>query len=308
MHGWPDFAISQCGFQALRAHLESRLPKSPRAGDLSKGSLRCAQAPRSLAKLLERASRAADDLVNIIDILNADHPSAFPNTRWSVVVQLRSRSDAHRSRAFEELCTAYWKPLYTFARRCGHAPHDAEDLTQGFFTQLLLRDNLGPLAPEHGRLRTFLKTSFRNFITDAARHGARQKRGGGSEILSLDMASAERQYLRTLGEATAPDEAFDRQWARTILRRALDALREKFQARGRTSTLRELEIFLGPDEGTPAYAEVAARLGQTENTIAAAVRRMREEFRTLLRREIADTLAEGEDLDEELRYLLRLAG
>ena len=104
-----------------------------------------------------------------------------------------------------------------------------------------------------------------------------------------------------------PDDEFDRQWARTILRRALGALRDKFRARGRLETWRELEVFLGPGEAAPAYAEVAAKLGQTENTIAAAVRRMRDEFRTLLRQEVADTLVSGEAVDEELRYLLRLA-
>ena len=104
-----------------------------------------------------------------------------------------------------------------------------------------------------------------------------------------------------------PEDEFDRQWARTILRRALGAVREKFHTRGRLETWRELEVFLGPGESAPAYAAVAAKLGQSENTVAAAVRRMRVEFRTLLRQELADTLAPGEDVDEELRYLLRLA-
>lgn len=225
-----------------------------------------------------------------------------------MVLQLRSPSEPLRQRAFEELCLAYWKPLYVFARRCGNSPQDAEDFTQGFFAQLLRRQDLGTLAPEKGRLRTFFKTAFRNFIADEARRETRQKRGGSSVMFSLDLESAERQYQQTLRDEITPEEAFDRLWARTILRRTIGGLREKFKARGRAETWHELEIFLGPDETAPAYAEVAAKLGQTENTVAAAVRRMRQEFRTLLRQEVADTLTVGEDLEDELRYLLRLAG
>ncbi len=239
--------------------------------------------------------------------VNDEKSSAFPHTRWTLVLRLRSPSEPQRQRAFEELCRAYWKPLYVFARRCGHPPHTAEDFTQGFFAQLLRRQDLGPLAPEKGRLRTFFKTAFRNFIVDEARHENRQKRSGGPAAFSLDLESAERQYQQSLRAEVTPEEAFDRLWARTILRRTLGALRQKFQTRGRSETWRELEVFLGADEAAPSYAEVATKLGQTENAIAAAVRRMREEFRTRLREEVADTLAAGEDVEEELRYLLRLA-
>jgi len=224
-----------------------------------------------------------------------------------MVLRLRSTSEPRRQRAFEELCRAYWKPLYVFARRCGHDQHDAEDFTQGFFARLLCRQDLGSLAPEQGRLRVFFKTAFRNFITDEVRRETRQKRGGGTEAFSLDLKSTERQFQKVLTDAVTPEDEFDRQWARTILRRTLGALREKFRARGRSETWRELEVFLGPDDAAPAYAAVAAKLGQTENAIAAAVGRMRDEFRTLLRQEVADTLVDDEDIDEELRYLLRLA-
>lgn len=239
--------------------------------------------------------------------VNTEKSSMFPNTRWTMVLGLRSPSEPLRQRAFEELCLAYWKPLYVFARRCGHSPHDAEDFTQGFFAQLLRRKDLGTLAPEKGRLRTFFKAAFRNFIADEARRETRQKRGGSSGAFSLDLESAERQYQQTLRDEVTPEAAFDRLWAHTILRRTLGVLRGKFRDRGRSETWRELEVFLGPDEAAPAYAEVAAKLGQTENTIAAAVRRMRQEFGTLLRQEVADTLTAGEDVEEELRYLLRLA-
>lgn len=230
----------------------------------------------------------------------------FPQTRWTVVLQLRSASDAQRQRAFEELCRDYWKPLYSLARRSGFGAEDAEDLTQGFLLQLLRREDLGPLAPERGRLRTFLKTAFRNFIVDASRRELRTKRGGGVELMSLDMASSERQYQRVLAPDDSPEEAFDRHWAYTILRRSLETLRGRMIDRGREAVWRELEVFLGVDGEAPAYAAVGARLGQTENTVAASVRRLRQEFRDLLRQEVADTLVHPEDVDGELQYLLRV--
>ncbi len=225
-----------------------------------------------------------------------------------MVQRLRSSSEPQRRQAISDLCRAYWKPVYAFARRSGHSPHDAEDLAQGFFALLLGRDQFQTLTQEKGRLRTFFKVAFRNFITSEIRFNHRQKRGGGVDVLSFDREPAERQYQEALGGTVTADDEFDRQWARTLLARTLTALRERFQARGRLATWNELEIFLGPDDTAPAYGEVAARLGQTENTIAAAVRRMRDEFRTLLRQEIADTLTSGESVDDELRYLLRLVG
>lgn len=242
-----------------------------------------------------------------VGTVNDEKSSAFPNTRWTLVLQLRATTEPQRQRALEELCRAYWKPLYVFARRCGHDQLDAEDLTQGFFAQLLRREDLLALAPERGRLRHFFKTAFRNFIIDEARRESRQKRGGATQIISLDLASAERQFQQVLREGITPEDEFDRQWACTILLRTIVTLRGKFRDRGRLETWRELEVFLGPDEAAPGYAAVAAKLGQTENTIAASVHRMRQEFRTLLRQEVADTLTDGEDLEDELRYLLRLA-
>lgn len=231
--------------------------------------------------------------------------SQFPKTRWSLALQLGSASEPHRQLAIEQLCQAYWRPLYSYARRRGLSVHDAEDLTQGFLARLLARGGIHDLAPEKGRLRAFLKTSFQNHIADEGRRASRQKRGGDN-VETLDLDAAERTYQRHLSMSDDPDQAFDQHWARIVLRRALLALRAKFEARERGQTLRELEIYLGDAESAPPYAVTAARLGQSENTIAAAVSRMRQEFGSLLRQEIADTLAPGEDVDEELRYLLRI--
>lgn len=237
----------------------------------------------------------------------SDATTPFPKTRWTLVLELRSDVGPHRQKAFEELCQTYWRPLYTFARRCGRTAHDAEDLTQGFLMHLLESGDLGPLSPDKGRLRAFLKAAFRNFITDEARRGLRQKRGGPAAEW-LDLESAERQYRRLMAGDTSPEEAFDRHWGRIVLHRALHALRARFKARGREKTLQALEIHLGSDAQAPGYRETARLLGQSENTVAAAVNRMRREFRELLRQEIADTLGKDQDIDDELRYLLKVTG
>jgi len=237
----------------------------------------------------------------------SETPTPFPETRWSVVFELRSSSEPARQKAMSELCEIYWKPLYASARFSGHSAHDAEDLTQGFFARLLRRGNLGPLTPDQGRFRTFLKSAFRNYTIDAARRENRQKRGGGAEWLSLDFASGERQYQRALADSSTPGDGYDRVWAHTLLGHAIAALRRKYEERGRAETLRQLEVFLEADTAAPSYAEIATRLGQSENTIAANVSRLRREFRTLLRQEVAETLADPLEVDDELRYLLRAA-
>jgi RNA polymerase sigma factor (sigma-70 family) len=233
---------------------------------------------------------------------------SFPHTRWSVVRRLRAPAEAERCRAMSELCVHYWRPLYTYARRCGHSREDAEDLTQGFLARMVEREDIGDASEERGRLRVLFKAAFRNFVTDQIRHASREKRGGKPEMLSLDVASAERQFEKSFSQSTTPEEAFDRHWAHTILQLALTELRKRFAARGRDKILRTLEVYLGAEGTGPPHADAARSLGLSENAVAAAVHRLREEFRDILRAEVADTLAESEDVEEELRYLLRALG
>lgn len=229
--------------------------------------------------------------------------SAFSSTRWSMVLRLRTGTEQERRTAFGELCQAYWKPVYTFARRLGQSPADAEDMTQGFITQLVEREDLGPVDPEKGRLRTFLKTAFRNYLTDHYRHRAREKRGAGVEVLSLEKMTEDGIEPSA---AESPDSlVFDREWAQVVMARAIAAVRENFRERGRGESFAALEPYLNASEEAPSHAETAEKLGQTENAVKVAVHRLRQEFRDALRREVADTLAEGENVDEEIRYLLR---
>jgi RNA polymerase sigma factor (sigma-70 family) len=195
-----------------------------------------------------------------------------------------------------------------YTRRCGHSREDAEDLIQGFIARMVERGDIGDVSEERGRLRVFFKTAFRNFITDRIRHDCREKRGGKTEMLSLDVTAAERQFEKNFSQSAAPEEALDRHWALTILQRALTELRTRYAARGRDKILRNLDLYLGTEDTSPPYADAARSLGLSENAVAAAVHRLREEFQEILRAEVADTLAESKDVEEELRYLLRALG
>ena len=233
--------------------------------------------------------------------------SSFPETHWSVVIQLRSTAEPARQRALEALCEQYWQPLYALARFAGRSPHDAEDLAQGFLTRLLGRGELGAPTPDQGRFRTFLQAAFRNYMIDEARRENRQKRGGGERAIPLDFAAGEHRFQQALADGATPAAAYDRLWASTLLQHAVTALRKKYEQRGRLPTFTALAVFLEGDSLAPSYAELGARLGQTENTIAAQVSRLRREFRETLRREVAATLADPSETEEEMRYLLRAA-
>lgn len=228
--------------------------------------------------------------------------ASFPTTHWSVVLNAGDGAAPANGRALEELCRAYWCPLYAFLRRRGHSPHDAQDLTQGFLARVIAREDLGEVGPEKGRFRTFLLTALRNFTIKQVEHDRAAKRGGGTVAVPIDAEEGERLSLPDLS-APSPEAAFDRQWARTILGRALTRLREEHVARRKESFFEALAPFL---EGADAneYEAVAARLGMKKGAVAVAVHRMRGRLQELLRAEVSQTVGSCADAEAELRELL----
>jgi RNA polymerase sigma-70 factor (ECF subfamily) len=216
-----------------------------------------------------------------------------------MILRLRTSCDARRHEAFSDLCASYWRPLYVLARGMGQSSHDAEDLVQGFIAQLLTRDDLGPLGPELGRMRTFLKVTFRHHLIDSVRRESAQRRTSGEPLLSLDAQEVERQ----VAPGETPDLAYDRQWVRTLLTRSLEHLRQEYASEDKATLFAELEPFL-TDSAAPPYATLAEKLGRTETGLRAAMHRLREHYRETLRAEVADTLGPGEDPDAELRLLM----
>jgi RNA polymerase sigma factor (sigma-70 family) len=232
-------------------------------------------------------------------------PRLFPATHWSVVLAARGGDEADSLRALEDLCRAYWYPLYAFLRRQGHSPPDAQDLTQGFFARLLEKRYLDAADREKGRFRSFLLMALKRYLAKEWEREHAQKRGGGQAALSLDTELAERRYQGEGAEHLAPDRIYERRWALTLLDQVLAALRQDYQALGREGEFDCLKGYLTAERGEIPYAEVAERLGMTEGTARAAVHRMRSRFRALFRDEIARTVALPEEVEDEVRYLRR---
>jgi len=200
----------------------------------------------------------------------------------------------------------YWEPLYAFARRRGESPVDAEDAVQGFYEKLITRGSIQSLMPERGRLRSFFLTAFERFLIDQWERRSARKRGGGQRQLSLDQEKAEQNYLLDPVDNVTPERLFDRHWVMTLLGRVMEALEEDYRRRGKEKVFSALRGALESNDPGFAYAEVGAQLGLQENAVKQAVFRMRTKYRELLRWEIAATVSDPQDVDEELAELVRV--
>lgn len=237
--------------------------------------------------------------------LSSEAPRSFPNTRWSVVLAARQQFCPESASALEAICRTYWYPLYAYVRRTGQSPHDAQDLTQEFFCRLLEKRWLDAADPHKGRLRTFLIAALKNFLHKEWRHASAQKRGGASVPIQIDTAFAESR-LAADSKMRGSDEAFDRQWALTLLELTMTRLRGEFVSAGKPADFDVLKTCLLADRGAIDYAAVAKELGSSEGATRVAVHRVRKRFREIYREEISQTLADGAGLDEELRYLAEI--
>jgi RNA polymerase sigma-70 factor (ECF subfamily) len=235
--------------------------------------------------------------------------TAFEPTQWSVVLRAGRNDTPRAQQALARLCQTYWYPLYAHVRRRGHGAHDAQDLTQEFFARLLARQTLERADPARGRFRTFILTALDRFLADEWDKSQAQKRGGATEILSLDLAAAERRFDLEPADTAAPDQAFDRQWALALLETVLNRLEDEYRCDGKANWFGALQPTLTGARESQPYAELAANLGSSEGAVKVAVHRLRKRYRVLLQAEIVETVATPEEAPEEMRYLLRaLAG
>lgn len=215
---------------------------------------------------------------------------------------LSAKGDATSAHAaLEKLCATYWYPLYAFVRRQGRTPHDAQDLTQEFFSRLLEKGWLASVDRERGRFRSFLLASMKHFLANEWDREHALKRGGGATPLRLDDAVAEDRYRLELHQEVSPEQLFDRRWALTLLERVLAGLREEMTAAGK---LAQFEVLKGSLSGEKAgYAQIARELKMTEGAVKVASHRLRERYRALIRAEIANTVASPGEIEDELRHL-----
>ena len=229
----------------------------------------------------------------------------FVTTHWSLVVSARDTQSPQSAAALEKLCRTYWYPLYAYIRRSGQSKENAEDLTQAFFARLLEKKFLDFAQQERGRFRSFLLVALKRFMANEWERAHAQKRGGFQTSISLDTELGERKFQSEIASAKiSPDRAFERRWAMTLLEQTMRRLRSEFETAGKTSEFDRLKIFLTADKKEIPYATVADELGMSESTLRVTVHRLRKRYRELFREEISHTLAEGESVDEELRYLL----
>lgn len=231
--------------------------------------------------------------------------NAFPQTRWSVVLAAKRQSSEVSVVALETICRAYWYPLYAFVRRSGHTAHDAQDLTQEFFSRLLEKRWLDNADRAKGRLRTFLIAALKHFMVSEWRRASAQRRGGGQVHMPIDTGFAESRYAAESGSQLPPDATFDKQWALALHDLTLERLENEFKAARKTEEFEALKECLMAARGSIDYSAVASRINTNEGAARVAVHRLRKRFREIYREEISQTLSENEDVETELHHLAR---
>jgi len=230
----------------------------------------------------------------------------FATTRWSVVLlAAEGGEDEAGRRSLETLCRGYWYPIYAYIRRSGHAPHDAQDLTQGFFAFLLEKHLLAKADPTRGRFRSFVLGAVRNFLGNERQKQGAAKRGGGVSMISFDVATAEERLAIEPATREDPEWIYQRAWAVSVIELALDRLSEEQSRAGHARLFEKLRPALAGAASATA-AELAAELGSTEGAIRVALHRLRQRFRELLRANIADTVHDPGEVEAELQHLRRV--
>jgi RNA polymerase sigma factor (sigma-70 family) len=236
---------------------------------------------------------------------SADIPyrPSFETTHWSLVLAAADRVTPQADEALASLCASYWFPLYAFIRRRGHDPNLAADLTQGFFARLLEKEFLRSVDPSQGRFRAFLLAACKNFLANEHDRENALKRGGGRNLVSIDLRDAEGRYLAEPSHDLTPERLFERRWALTILEKSLDQLERESRQSGKASLYERLKSILTGAEDSLSYAEVGQALGMTEAAVKKAAQRLRQRYREILRERIAGTIDDPGQVEDEIRTL-----
>lgn len=232
--------------------------------------------------------------------------SGFRTTRWSRVVA--AGAEASDTEALAELCSAYWYPLYAYARRTGESQHDAADRVQSFFAELLEKNVVGQADRERGRFRSFLIAAFRHHVSRRRESERALKRGGGRTHLSLDFDDGERRYSIEPADHMTPDRIYERRFALTLLDRVVATLRSEMDARGLGTRFEALLPFVVAGAPLPSHADVGTELGLSANAVKVSVHRLRRRYRDVLRAAVADIVSDPAQVDDELANLVDALG
>ena len=228
----------------------------------------------------------------------------FLTTRWTMVSEAGAGDSPDSAEALAQLCQAYWFPLYAYVRRAGESKEDAEDITQGFFLDLLERSDLADLDRDKGRFRSFLLASLKHYISNDRDRKRTKKRGGGVTHLALDWENADAKFGLSSDSIFSPEATFDREWAKILLERVLLQLGDEFSSAGKSAEFAGLKKFLTTGRGEIPYEEAALELGMKATALRVAVHRLRKRYRALLKAEIARTISASESVEEELAALM----
>jgi len=229
----------------------------------------------------------------------------FHTTQWNVVL-LSAQSQVPGSKAaLAELCRLYWVPLYTFVRRRGSSPADAQDVVQGFFLHLLDHKALAEVDPRKGKFRSFLLASLKNYLSKEIDRVRCMKRGGNIEFVPFDPKNAEELYRFEPADFLTAETIFDARWATILLEEVMARLAKEYAAGGKEATLRALEPFLSPSgvQAVPSYEQAADQLQVTIGAVKTLIHRLRKQFAALLREEVARTVSDPVEVDEEIHSL-----
>ncbi|HOW65735.1 MAG TPA: sigma-70 family RNA polymerase sigma factor [Candidatus Paceibacterota bacterium] len=230
----------------------------------------------------------------------------FATTHWSVVLEAGGPQTPQSAAALEQLCRTYWYPLYAYLRRTGCNPDDAEDLVQGFFVYFLEGQILRSVEREGGRFRSFLLGTLKHFVSDQKDKASAQKRGGGRQLISWELAEAEHRFFREPAEDESPDRLYERRWASVLLEHAMERLQQEWASSGKADVFAQLKGFVSGEKGLASYAEAADQANLSPNALKSAIFRLRRRYHELVREEVGHTVADPGELKEELRHLLSL--
>jgi RNA polymerase sigma-70 factor (ECF subfamily) len=232
-------------------------------------------------------------------------PRIFATTHWGVVETAGEGGSAAACGALETLCDAYWYPIYVYVRRKGHSPDEAQDLTQEFFAQLIAKQHVRLADRRKGKFRNFLLATLHYFLAREWSRAHRQKRGGQYRFVSLDEQTLEEMPRFEPADDETPEKTFERQWALTVLKQAMNALERECEAAGKDELFAEVKNIISGERNAESYAEIGLRLCMSDSAVRVAVHRLRQRYGELLREEIAQTVDSQEDVDDELRSLRR---
>src|ERR1700741_307559 len=229
----------------------------------------------------------------------------FHTTRWTLVIASAQSQAEGGKAALAELCRLYWYPLYAFARRRGRSPHDAQDLTQGFFMHLLEHRALTHVDRLKGRFRSFLLASFQNYLANELQRARSLKRGGSNQFISLDWEDGETRYRLEPADYLTAEKIYEARWAMTLLHHVMEQLRKQYAAQGKGAMFEELQAFVrfGDESRVPSYDEVARRMGIGVSAVKTLIHRLRKQYTTILREEVGRTVSDPADIDVEIHSL-----